>query len=201
MKIYLLDSEYLSWSKKQSDVLANLRPKKQFPELIQICIKEIFTKKKSEKIIYFKPKHYEFYPYRISKLTGIKKNFLNKNGLDFQEAYKIITNFLPKNSLVISNGDDHKILDSNIKKNKIKKKNKNIYLLNIYEIIKDEKIFLSFKKFHFINTETIKKTLKLKIKSHNAINDVNILNKCLKIIKFKKTDLENYKKLFKLYKI
>ena len=59
MKIYLLDSEYLSWSKKQSDVLANLRPKKQFPELIQICIKEIFTKKKSEKIIYFKPKHYE----------------------------------------------------------------------------------------------------------------------------------------------
>ena len=201
MKIYIFDTEYLSWSKKQSNVIDNPRPKKQFPELIQIFIKEIFTKKKIHKLIFSKPKHYEVYPYRISKLTGIKKNFLNKNGLDFEEVYKIFTDFIPVNSLLISNGDDYRILDSNIKINKIKKKNKNIYLLNFYEIIKDEKIFSSFKKLNYINTETIKKTLKLKIKSHNAMNDVNILYLCLKKIKLKKSSLVNYKGLFKLYKI
>ena len=201
MKIYIFDTEYLSWNKKQSNVIDNPRPKKQFPELIQIFIKEIFTKKKIHKLIFAKPKHYEVYPYRISKLTGIKKNFLNKNGLDFKEVYKILTDFIPENSLLISNGDDYRILDSNIKINKIKKKNKSIYLLNFYEIIKDEKIFSSFKKLNYINTETIKKNLKLKIKSHNAMNDVNILYLCLKKIKLKKSSLVNYKKLFKLYKI
>tara|TARA_B110000008_G_C16825236_1_gene506281 strand:+ start:46 stop:651 length:606 start_codon:yes stop_codon:yes gene_type:complete len=201
MKIYIFDTEYLSWSKKQSDVLANLRPKKQFPELIQIFIKEIFTKKKIHKLIYVKPKHYKVYPYRISKLTGINKTFLSKNGLDFKEAYKVLTDFVPKNSLLISNGDDYKILDSNIKINRIKKKNKSVHLLNFYEIIKNEKIFSNFQKLNFVNTETIKKTLQLNIKSHNAVNDVYILHQCLKKIKFKKSTLLNYKNLFKIYKI
>ena len=134
-------------------------------------------------------------------MTGINKTFLSNNGLDFKEAYKILTDFVPKNSLLISNGDDYKILDSNIKINKIKKKNKSVHLLNFYEIIKNEKIFSNFQKLNFVNTETIKKTLQLNIKSHNAVNDVHILHQCLKKIKFKKSTLLNYKNLFKIYKI
>ena len=94
MKIQILDTEYLSWNKEQSDVLANLRPKNQHPELIQIFLQEVFTNNLNQKLLYIKPKHYKFYPDRITKLTGIKKLFLEKNGLDFKEAYKILSKFI-----------------------------------------------------------------------------------------------------------
>ena len=55
MKIYIFDTEYLSWSKKQSNIIDNPRAKKQFPELIQIFIKEIFTKQKKHKLLYVEP--------------------------------------------------------------------------------------------------------------------------------------------------
>ena len=55
MKIYIFDTEYLSWRKKQSNIIDNPRPKKQFPEIIQIFIKEIFTKQKKHKLLYVEP--------------------------------------------------------------------------------------------------------------------------------------------------
>jgi hypothetical protein len=151
--------------------------------------------------LYIKPKHYKFYPDRITKLTGIKKLFLEKNGLDFKEAYKILSKFITKNSLVISNGDDSKILDSNLKLNKLNKLNKKIYLLDFYQLIKSHMLFNKYKKLKFINTETIKKTLKLNMKSHNAKNDVKILYRCLKKINIHKKDIKKHYKFYRTYKI
>ena len=197
MKIYILDTEFLSWSKKKSEVL--FRPKHQPPELIQIYVQEIFTNKKSQKLLYIRPRHYKVYPYRISKLTGIRKLFLDQKGLPFDVAYKSLTKYIVKGSLVISNGDDYKILDSNIKINKIKKVNKKVNLLDFNQIIKSHELFEDYTKIKFINSEIIKKKLKLKIKGHNAKNDVSDLIKCLKKIKFKKSHLKNYVKFYKEY--
>jgi len=201
MKIYIFDTEYLSWSRKQSDTLAHLRPKYQQPELIQIFIQEVFTKYPKHKLLYIKPKYFKIYPHRISKLTGIKKKFLDKKGLDFKKAYKNLVSYIPKNSLLISNGDDYKILESNIKLNSIKKINKKIFILNFYNLIKNHSLFEKYKNYKNINTEIIKKILKIKIKSHNAKNDVKVLYSCLKKISLKKLDLKKYYKYRKLYKV
>tara|TARA_B100000795_G_C22602889_1_gene361961 strand:- start:119 stop:724 length:606 start_codon:yes stop_codon:yes gene_type:complete len=201
MKIYLIDTEFLSWNKKQSEEHLRLRPKSQPPELIQIFIQEIFTKHVNQKILYIKPTNYRVYPYRISKLTGINKKFLDDKGLDFKVAYKSLVKFIPKNSLVISNGDEYKILESNIKINKIKKANKKIYFLNFYNLIKDSKLFNKYKDLNFIPVVMIKEVLKLKLKSHDAKNDVTTLFKCIKKIGIQKSDLKKYFKHYKLYKI
>ena len=199
MKIYLIDTEYLSWSREQSDIIA--RPSSQPPEIIQIFLQEIFTDNVNQKLLYIKPKNYKIYPYRISKLTGINKIFLNKNGLEFNDAYKSLVKLIPKNSIVISNGDEYKILDINIKINKIKKINKNIFCLDFNNIIKNNKLFNYYKKNKFIDTETIKKVLKINLKSHDAKNDVGVLHECIKRIGLKKSDLKKYYNYYKLYKI
>ena len=84
MDIYLLDTEFLSWSKKQSQNLEK-RNSYEKPEIIQIFIKN-FYKNSTSLNIFVKPNKYKNYPYRISKLTGIKKNYLDKNGINFDEA-------------------------------------------------------------------------------------------------------------------
>lgn len=201
MKIFLMDTEFLSWSKKQSFLDPQKRSSEEPPELIQIFLREIFTKKKNQLLLYIKPNNYHKYPYRISKLTGIRKSYLNKNGINFKTAYHNIVKFLPSGSVVITNGNEYKILNINIKINKILKKNKKIFFLNFHYIIKNHILFKIYKKLNFITISEIKKILKTRIKNHNAKNDVKILYICLKKIKFKKKDLRKYNKLYKIYKI
>ena len=151
-----------------------------------------YLQKKNEKLIYIKPVNYKFYPHRITKLTSIKKRYLDNYGIKFLDAYKILISFFPSNSLIISNGDEAQIIDINLHINKIKKKRKKLFFINFYQIIKNREIFKKFKKKNFIKNTEIKKTLKIKnVKSHDARNDVKILIKCLDKIDFKKKKFIN----------
>ena len=100
--------------------------KEEPPEIIQIFVKQIFIKK-NEKLIYIKPVNYKFYPHRITKLTSIKKRYLDYYGIKFKDAYKILISFFPSNPLIISNGDEAQIIDINLHINKIEKKKKNYF--------------------------------------------------------------------------
>ena len=126
MRTFVIDTEYLTWNNINSIKNPLKRKKGEPPEIIQVFVKEIFTKFKNEKLIYIKPSHYKTYPYRISKLTSIKKFFLNFKGISFRSAYLDLYKFLPKNSLIISNGDESSIIEININLNNIKKKIKKV---------------------------------------------------------------------------
>ena len=120
MRIFIVDTEFLSWKKDQSDKSPYKRKLNQPAEIIQIFIKEIFSDFKNEKLLFIKPKNFKNYPYRISQITGIKKKYLDTNGEDFKLSYEKLVNFLPTNALVISNGDEYKIINHNIQINNIK---------------------------------------------------------------------------------
>ena len=141
MRIFIVDTEFLSWKKDQSDKSPYKRKLNQPAEIIQIFIKEIFSDFKNEKLLFIKPKNFKNYPYRISQITGIKKKYLDTNGEDFKLSYEKLVNFLPTNALVISNGDEYKIINHNIQINNIKKKFKKIKFLNFYHLIKNNKLF------------------------------------------------------------
>jgi hypothetical protein len=200
MDIYLLDTEFLSWSKKQSQNLEK-RNSYEKPEIIQISIKKIFTKNSTSLNIFIKPNKYKNYPYRISKLTGIKKNYLDKNGINFDEALILFKNFVSKNSIIISNGYDNKIISQNIKFNKLNLvKKKRLFFLDLnnilYKYLFSKKILLKKK---FIDTTNMKKIFNLeKIKNHNAENDVKIHYKILNKINFQKKNIKNYFNYFKV---
>ena len=197
MRIFILDTEYLSWSKKQSNIkLKNIRLKNQNAEIINLYSKEIFTNKKKQIENFFKPFKFKNYPYRISKLTGISKTFLDKSGKSFKLSYKKIVSFFPKNSIIITNGGDEKVLNLNIDLYDIKKINKRVYFLNLQDIIYK---FIIKNKDHlpFISTNKIKKVMKLnKIKSHNAKNDVKIIQKFLSKNNIQKKNIIHLKNKF-----
>ena len=200
MKVFVIDTEYLTWNSISLKRSPLLRKKEEPPEIIQIFVKQIFIKKKNEKLIYIKPVNYKFYPHRIAKLTSIKKRYLDNYGIKFKDAYKILIRFFPSNSLIICNGDEAQIIDINLLINKIEKKKKKLFFLNFYQIIKNRKIFKKFKKKNFIKNSEIKKTLKIKnVKSHDARNDVKILIKFLDKINFKKKEIYEYSNYFKRY--
>lgn len=200
MRIFVIDTEYLTWNNINSIKNPLQRKKNEPPEIIQIFVKEIFTKFKNEKLIFIKPLHYKTYPHRISKLTSIKKLFLDTSGISFRLAYLDLYKLFPKNSLIISNGDESNIIEINIHLNKIKKKIKKLYFLDFNLLIKKHKLFEKYKKKIFITNNQIKNTLKIKnIISHDAQNDVNILIKCIKKISIKKKVIFKYRNFFKTY--
>lgn len=200
MRTFVIDTEYLTWNNINSIKNPLKRKKGEPPEIIQVFVKEIFTKFKNEKLIYIKPSHYKTYPYRISKLTSIKKFFLNSKGISFRSAYLDLYKFLPKNSLIISNGDESSIIEININLNNIKKKLKKLFFINFYLLIKNKKLFENYKKKNFITNNQIKNKLKIKnIKSHNAKNDVKVLIKCINKISIKEKEIYLYKNFFKTY--
>ena len=201
MRIFIVDTEFLSWKKDQSDKSPYKRKLNQPAEIIQIFIKEIFSDFKNEKLLFIKPKNFKNYPYRISQITGIKKKYLDTNGEDFKLSYEKLVNFLPTNALVISNGDEYKIINHNIQINNIKKKFKKIKFLNFYHLIKNNKLFLRYKKSNHISISDIKKTLKIRFKNHNAKNDVQILIECIKKININKLDFKKFYKFYNLRKI
>ncbi len=200
MRIFVIDTEYLTWNNSKSTNNSFFRIKKNPAEIIQVFVKEIFVKSKNEKLIYIKPSKYKSYPHRITRLTSIKKKFLDDKGIDFKFAYKILLDFFPKKSIIISNGFEYKIIDINKSLHGIKKSNKKLFFLNFYHLIKNDKLFYSLRKRSFITNKQIKHKLKLRgIKSHNAKNDVNVLIKCLKNKNFKKGEIVKYSKYFKVY--
>lgn len=198
MKIFIIDTEFLSWNKNQSNISPNLRPLSQPAEIIQLYIKEIYVNFKNERFYFVKPKNFKEYPYRISQLTGIKKKYLDKYGDNFNNIYEKLVNFLPSKSLIISNGDEYKIINHNIKINSIKKKNKKIKFFNFYHLIKKNKFFKNYKKINHISITDIKRILKIKIKNHDAKNDVQILIECIKKLNIKISDLKTNSKFFKV---
>lgn len=200
MRIFIIDTEYLSW-KKDEWRNNNLRRLLNPPEIIQIYLKELFINKKNDCMFYIRPIFYKKYPHRISKLTKIKKSFLDKNGIDFITAYKKIKNFLPNKSLIITNGNDFKILERNIEIHKIMKSKKVIYFIDLNIILKTSKLFVGFRD-KFISSTDIKKKINLsKISNHNAINDVEIFNKTLIKLRCNPEKIINLKKNFKFFSL
>ena len=181
MKIIIFDSEYLSLSKKYSDIKSLIRFKKKlFPEIIQISFlkySNFFSKKNKKKKLNIFIKTEQKPTRRIVRLTGITQKLLKEKGYKFINAMNLIDQFIEKKAILIANGDDLKLIKININHNKIKKtKKKQIYHLNIRKILK--KIDRT-KKF---NTQDLSKIFKFKfnLRLHDASNDCIVIHKLLK---------------------
>ena len=196
MKIFVIDTEYLSWKSNDQDFRNFKLNLNNPPEIIQIYIKEIFSFSKRDILLFIKPRYCKKYPNRIVKLTSIKKSFLDKKGISFVDAYKIISKFIPKNSIIISNGNESKIINFNIKLNKIKKVKKIIFFFDFNDLLNFFYPWIFKNKIKFISIAKFKKIFNLKkTKNHNAKNDVMTL---INFIKNKKIEKNFFykKKLF-----
>ena len=198
MRFFIIDTEYLSWKKNEWNNV-NLKRKLNPPEIIQIYIKELYVNKKNDLLSYIKPILYKNYPHRISRLTGIKKSYLDTNGIDFATAYKKINNFLPKKSWIITNGNDFEILEKNIKMHRLKKYKKKIYFIDLNIILKKNKLFSKFNDKFISSTDIKKKVNPTKINNHNAKNDVNIFIKSLKKLGCDKIKIKKFINSFNLF--
>ena len=184
MKIIIFDTEYLSLSKKYSDLKSLIKFKeKLFPEIIQISFlkcSNIYLKNNQKKLnIFIKIK--QKIPKRITKLTNITSNFLQKKGYYFKESMNLIDKIVDRNSVLIANGDDIKILKLNIRFNNIERDNK-----RIVNYVNFRKILNRINKKKNYDTENLIKIFELKTNFilHNASNDCIVLYKGLrKLIK------------------
>ena len=184
MKIIIFDTEYLSLSKKYSDLKNLIKFKeKLFPEIIQISFlkcSNIYLKNNKKKLnIFIKIK--QKIPKRITKLTNITSNFLQKKGYYFKESMNQIDKIVDRNSVLLANGDDIKILKLNIRFNNIERDNK-----RIVNYVNFRKILNRINKKKNYDTENLIKIFELKTNFilHNASNDCIVLYKSLrKLIK------------------
>ena len=184
MKIIIFDTEYLSLSKKCSDLKNLIKFKeKLFPEIIQISFlkcSNIYLKNNQKKLnIFIKIK--QKIPKRITKLTNITSNFLQKKGHYLKESMILIDKMVDRNSILIANGEDIKILELNIRFNNIERDNK-----RIVNYVNLKKILNRINKKKNYDTENLIKIFELKTNFilHNASNDCIVLYKSLrKLIK------------------
>ena len=180
MKITILDSEYLSLSKRNSDLKSLIKFKKKlFPEIIQISFlkcSNIYLKNNQKRLnILIKIK--QKLPIRIEKLTKITSNILKKQGSSFKESMSLIDRFIDDKSILIANGEDLRLLKLNIKYNNLnKRKKKLVYYVNLKKIL--NRIYK--KQNH--DTENLNKVFKFKIEfnPHNSSNDCIILYRTIK---------------------
>ena len=201
MKIIIFDTEYLSLSKKHSNIKSIIKFKKKlFPEIIQISFlkcSNIFLRNKQKKLnIFIKIK--QKIPKRITKLTKITQYTLKKKGYHFEKSMGLIDKFVDKSSILIANGDDIKILKLNIKYNNFKKnKKKLISFVNL------QKVLYQIDKKNY-DTENLNKIFDFKINfnPHYASNDCIIIYKAIRKIikiygrkKFKEMILQNKKSI------
>ena len=201
MKIIIFDTEYLSLSKKHSNIKSIIKFKKKlFPEIIQISFlkcSNIFLRNKQKKLnIFIKIK--QKIPKRITKLTKITQYTLKKKGYYFEKSMSLIDKFVDKSSILIANGNDIKILKLNIKYNNFKKNKKK--LINFVNL---KKVLYQIDKKNY-DTENLNKIFNFKINfnPHYASNDCIIIYKAIrKIIKIygkkqlKKMILQNKKSI------
>jgi DNA polymerase III alpha subunit (gram-positive type) len=180
MKITILDSEYLSLSKRNSDLKSLIKFKKKlFPEIIQISFlkcSNIYLENNQKRLnILIKIK--QKLPIRIEKLTKITSNILKKQGSSFKESMSLIDRFIDDKSILIANGEDLRLLKLNIKYNNLnKRKKKLVYYVNLKKIL--NRIYK--KQNH--DTENLNKVFKFKIEfnPHNSSNDCIILYRTIK---------------------
>jgi DNA polymerase III alpha subunit (gram-positive type) len=180
MKITILDSEYLSLSKRNSDLKSLIKFKKKlFPEIIQISFlkcSNIYLENNQKRLnILIKIK--QKLPIRIEKLTKITSNILKKQGSSFKESMSLIDKFIDDKSILITNGEDLRLLKLNIKYNNLnKRKKKLVYYVNLKKIL--NRIYK--KQNH--DTENLNKVFKFKIEfnPHNSSNDCIILYRTIK---------------------
>ena len=184
MKITIFDTEYLSLSKGYSDLRNLIKFKKKlFPEIIQISFlkcSNIYLKNKQKKLnIFIKIK--QKIPKRITKLTNITSNILQKKGHCFKESMNLIDKFIDKKSILLANGDDIEILKLNIRFNNFKRGTK-----KLVNYVNYNKVLSRIDKKKNYDTENLNKIFKLKTNFilHNASNDCIVLYKSLrKLIK------------------
>ena len=184
MKITIFDTEYLSLSKRYADLRSLIKFKKKlFPEIIQISFlkcSNIYLKNKQKKLnIFIKIK--QKIPKRITKLTNITSNILQKKGYYFKESMNLIDKFIDKKSILLANGDDIEILKLNIRFNNFKRGTK-----KLVNYVNYRKILNKINKKKNYDTENLNKIFKFKINFylHNASNDCVVIYKSLrKLIK------------------
>ena len=184
MKITIFDTEYLSLSKRYADLRNLIKFKKKlFPEIIQISFlkcSNIYLKNKQKKLnIFIKIK--QKIPKRITKLTNISSNILQKKGHCFKESMNLIDKFIDKKSILLANGDDIEILKLNIRFNNFKRSTK-----KLVNYVNFRKILNRINKKKNYDTENLNKIFKFKINFHlhNASNDCVVIYKSLrKLIK------------------
>ena len=184
MKITIFDTEYLSLSKRYSDLRNLIKFKKKlFPEIIQISFlkcSNIYLKNKQKKLnIFIKIK--QKIPKRITKLTNISSNILQKKGYYFKESMNLIDKFIDKKSILLANGDDIELLKLNIRFNNFERGTKK--LVNYVNL---QKVLSRIDKKKNYDTKNLNKIFKFKINFHlhNASNDCIVLYKSLrKLIK------------------
>ena len=191
MKITIFDTEYLSLSKKYADLRNLIKFKKKlFPEIIQISFlkcSNIYLKNKQKKLnIFIKIK--QKIPKRITKLTNITSNILQKKGHCFKESMNLIDKFIDKKSILLANGDDIEILKLNIRFNNFKRGTKKLVnYVNYNKVLSriDKKKNTDI-RLRYYDTENLNKIFKFKINFHlhNASNDCIVIYKSLrKLIK------------------
>ena len=191
MKIIIFDTEYLSLSKKYSDLKSLIKFKeKLFPEIIQISFlkcSNIYSKNNQKKLnIFIKIK--QKIPKRITKLTNITSNILQKKGHCFKESMNLIDKFIDKKSILLANGDDIEILKLNIRFNNFKRGTKKLVnYVNYNKVLSriDKKKNTDI-RLRYYDTENLNKIFKFKINFHlhNASNDCIVIYKSLrKLIK------------------
>ena len=184
MKIIIFDTEYLSLSKRYSDLKNLIKFKKKlFPEIIQISFlkcSNIYLKNKQKKLnIFIKIK--QKIPKQITKLTNITSNILQKKGHCFKESMNLIDKFIDKKSILLANGEDIEILKLNIRFNNFKRGTK-----KLVNYVNYRKILNRINKKKNYDTANLNKIFKFKINFHlhNASNDCIVIYKSLrKLIK------------------
>ena len=100
--------------------------KKEIIQIGAIKVNENFKIEK-ELNIYVKPVFNPVLSEYIKDLTGLKQSLIDKKGIEFETAFKMFLDFTD-NNLIISNGDDGKVLYLNLKYHNIKK-NIQIFLM------------------------------------------------------------------------
>ena len=198
MKITIFDTEYLSLSKGYSDLRNLIKFKKKlFPEIIQISFlkcSNIYLKNKQKKLnIFIKIK--QKIPKRITKLTNITSNILQKKGYSFKESINLIDKFIDKKSILLANGDDIEILKLNIRFNNFKRGTKKLVNYVNYKKVLSRIDKKKNTDIRYYDTENLNKIFKFKINFnlHNASNDCIVIYKSLrKLIKiYGKKGFEN----------
>ena len=177
--LIIVDLEWTSWRNNEKK---KIRKRWQKREIIQIGAIKVNNKYKiTNKLnIFVKPKFNPILSNYIKKLTHITQKKIDKDGVDFNVAYKKFIKF-SKNTKIISNGNDGVIFNKNLKyyklKKKIKVKDLRPLFLNKYKI--PEKFYKSY-LIHSFFGHTLNKN-----HSHDAVQDCKCVLKALKSLRFK----------------
>ena len=185
MKNFVItDFEWTSWKGNYTGkyLEKEKRHKWQKKEIIQIGAIKVNENFKIEKKlnIYVKPLFNPDLSEYIQKLTGLKQSFIDKKGVEFEIAFKRFLDFTD-NNLIISNGDDGKVLNLNLKYHNIKKKYPNIF--NVKSIFRDR---YKIPK-NMLHSTIIHSYFGYKLyfkKFHNPIEDCKNILKVIKKINF-----------------